>query len=71
MKLCINCVHFAMEKHTINPELGKCTVNRTTSLVTGLLTSINTLPFCVVERCSNKPCGHDGLLFEEKEASNV
>ena len=71
MKLCVDCKHFAMEKHSINQELGRCTVNRTTSLVTGLLTSINTLPFCVVERCSNKPCGHDGLLFAEKEANNV
>ena len=71
MKLCINCVHFAMEKHSINQELGRCTVNRTTSLVTGRLTSLDTLPFCAIQRCSNKPCGPDGLLFVEKEASNV
>jgi len=71
MKLCINCVHFAMEKHSINQELGRCTVNRTTSLVTGLLATLDTLPFCAIQRCSNKPCGHDGLLFVEKEASNV
>jgi hypothetical protein len=71
MKLCVNCKHFAMEKHSINPELGKCTANRTTSLVTGLLATLDTLPFCAIQRCSNKPCGHDGVLFEDKEASNV
>ena len=71
MKLCVNCKHFSMEKHSINPELGKCTANRTTSLVTGLLATLDTLPFCAIQRCSNKPCGPDGLLFEDKEASNV
>ena len=71
MKLCINCKHFAMEKHTISQELGRCTVNRTTSLVTGLLTTLETLPFCVIQRSTGKPCGHDGLLFVEKEAGNV
>jgi len=71
MKLCIDCKHFAMEKHSINKELGRCTAIRTTSLVTGLLATLDTLPFCAIQRCSNKPCGPDGLLFENKEASNV
>jgi hypothetical protein len=71
MKLCINCKHFAMEKHTISQELGRCTVNRTTSLVTGLLTSLDSLTFCAIQRCSTKPCGPDAKLFEDKEASNV
>ena len=71
MKLCINCKHFAMEKHSINPELGRCTIVRATSLVTGLLAPIDALPFCAVQRCHSKPCGPDANLFEEKEASNV
>jgi len=71
MKLCINCVHFEMERHTISKELGKCTQNVPISLVTGDLTSLLTLPFCKVERLDSGPCGPDGLLFEEKEASNV
>ena len=71
MKLCINCVHFAMEKHTISQELGRCTINRTTSLVTGLIVPLDTLPFCAVQRCTSKPCGPDGAMFAEKEASNV
>ena len=71
MKLCIDCKYFAMEKHSINHELGRCTVIRATSLVTGLLAPLDALPFCAVQRCSSKPCGPDGLLFEEKEASNV
>jgi len=72
MKLCINCVHFAMEKHSINPELGRCAIVRTTSLVTGLLAPLDVLPFCAVQRCSSKPCGPDGAMFaEKKEASNV
>ena len=71
MKLCINCVHFAMEKHTINHELGRCTINRTTSLVTGLLIPLDCLPFCAIQRSSGKPCGPDGAMFAEKEASNV
>jgi hypothetical protein len=60
-----------MEKHTISQELGRCTVNRTTSLVTGLIVPLDTLPFCAIQRCSTKPCGPDANLFEEKEASNV
>ena len=71
MKLCINCVHFAMEKHTISQELGRCTVNRTTSLVTGLIVPLDILPFCAIQRSTGKPCGHDGLLFAEKGANNV
>ena len=71
MKLCIDCKHFAMEKHSTNHELGRCTVNRTTSLVTGLLTSLDSLTFCAIQRCTGKPCGPDAKLFEEKEASNV
>ena len=71
MKFCIDCKHFAMEKHSINPEVGRCTANRTTSLVTGLLATLDTLPFCAIQRSTGKPCGHDGLLFAEKEASNV
>ena len=71
MKLCIDCKHFAMEKHSINPEVGRCTVIRATSLITGLIVPLDTLPFCAIQRCSTKPCGPDGLLFVEKEASNV
>lgn len=71
MKFCIDCKHFAMEKHSINPEVGRCTVIRATSLVTGLIVPLDTLPFCAIQRCSTKPCGPDGLLFEEKEASHV
>jgi hypothetical protein len=71
MKLCVNCKHFSMEKHSINPEHGRCTVIRATSLVTGLIVPLDTLPFCAIQRCSNKPCGHDAVLFEQKEASNV
>ena len=71
MKLCINCKHFAMEKHSINPELGRCAIVRATSLVTGLLAPLDALPFCAVQRCSGKPCGPDANEFVEKEASNV
>ena len=71
MKFCINCKHFAMEKHSINPELGRCAIVRATSLVTGLIVPIDTLPFCAVQRCTSKPCGPDGAMFAEKEASNV
>jgi hypothetical protein len=71
MKFCIDCKHFAMEKHSINPEVGRCTVIRATSLVTGLIVPLDTLPFCAIQRCSTKPCGPDANLFEEKEASNV
>ena len=71
MKFCIDCKHFAMEKHSINPEVGRCTVIRATSLVTGLLAPLDVLPFCAVQRCSSKPCGPDGAMFAEKEASNV
>jgi hypothetical protein len=60
-----------MEKHSINPEVGRCTVIRATSLVTGLIVPLDTLPFCAIQRCSTKPCGPDANLFEEKEASNV
>ena len=71
MKFCIDCKHFAMEKHSINPEVGRCTVIRATSLVTGLIVPLDTLPFCAIQRCSTKPCGPDANLFEDKEASNV
>jgi hypothetical protein len=71
MKLCIDCKHFAMEKHSTNQELGRCTVIRATSLVTGLIVPLDTLTFCAVQRCTGKPCGPDANLFEEKEASNV
>jgi len=71
MKFCIDCKYFAMEKHSINPEVGRCTVIRATSLVTGLIVPLDTLPFCAIQRCSTKPCGPDANLFEEKEASNV
>ena len=71
MKFCIDCKHFAMEKHSTNPEVGRCAVIRATSLVTGLLAPIDALPFCAVQRCTGKPCGPDAKLFAEKEASNV
>jgi hypothetical protein len=71
MKFCINCKHFAMEKHSINPEVGRCTVIRATSLVTGLIVPLDTLPFCAIQRCSTKPCGPDAVLFEEKEVNHV
>ena len=71
MKLCVNCKHFAMEKHSINKELGRCTVIRATSLVTGLIVPLDILPFCAIQRSTGKPCGPDGLQFANKEASNV
>ena len=71
MKLCIDCKHYALEEGINNAELGHCTNNRPVSPVTGLQTPVKHLPWCNIERISTKACGPDGLLFEEKEASNV
>jgi hypothetical protein len=71
MKFCINCKHFILEDGVKNPELGKCAQNRSISPVTGFLTSEGTLPFCKVQRLFHEPCGEDGKLWEEKEASHV
>ena len=71
MKLCIDCKHYALKEGIDNAELGHCTHNRPTSPVTGLLAPVDSLPWCNIERISTKACGPDGLLFAEKEASNV
>ena len=71
MKLCIDCKHYILEDGVKTPDLGRCAQNRSISLVTGVKASTNTLPFCNVHRLSHGPCGVDGKLWEEKEASHV
>jgi len=71
MKLCINCKHYILEDGVKTPDLGRCAQNRSISLVTGVEPSTNTLPFCKVHRLSHEPCGVDGKLWEDKEASHV
>jgi hypothetical protein len=74
MKFCINCKHFLLSEGAPNkPELGRCAYKRPISMVTGLPSSTDNLPFANVARAaaSKGTCGADGNLYEEKETTNV
>jgi hypothetical protein len=63
-KLCVNCKHVVFPKEHDNKEVSRCGYNHPTSLVTGLLTPNDKLPYCAVQRLNHEPCKIAGELWE-------
>ena len=56
--LCKNCKYLTpSEASPKDPEMSRCTFERSISLVTGLPTQTQDLPFCDMDRRSSGRCG--------------
>ena len=64
MKLCIKCKYILASDKVVDPECSRCGYDRPTSLVTGLLTPNDKLPYCAVQRLNPEPCKIAGDLWE-------